>query len=199
MNTKFWQKLKIKLALINTLLIFSAFMNDSIDAKTQDKFQSQSCSNLLNTDVNDIDGKPVNLCKYKGKVLLIVNTASKCGFTGQYKDLEILYEKYKDKGLEILAFPSNDFASQEPGNEEQIKKFCTLSYKTTFPLFTKVHVKGKEQNEFYQKLTKSKGDVTWNFQKYIIGKNGEVIKKFAPWVSPTSKSVEETIRAELMK
>ncbi|MFN5539523.1 MAG: hypothetical protein ACK481_05635, partial [Candidatus Melainabacteria bacterium] len=98
MNTKFWQKLKIKLALINTLLIFSAFMNDSIDAKTQDKFQSQSCSNLLNTDVNDIDGKPVNLCKYKGKVLLIVNTASKCGFTGQYKDLEILYEKYKDKG-----------------------------------------------------------------------------------------------------
>jgi glutathione peroxidase len=190
---------KIKLALISTLFIFLAIMNDSIDAKTQDKAQSQSCSNLLNTEVNDIDGKPVNLCKYQGKVLLIVNTASKCGFTGQYKDLEILYEKYKDKGFEILAFPSNDFASQEPGNEEQIKKFCTLSYHTTFPLFAKVHVKGKEQNELYQKLTKSKGDVTWNFQKYIVSKNGEVIKKFAPWTSPTSKSIEEIIRAELAK
>ncbi|MDX1921000.1 MAG: glutathione peroxidase, partial [Candidatus Caenarcaniphilales bacterium] len=158
-----------------------------------------TCSSLLNTLVKDIDGNEVNLCKYQGKVLLIVNTASKCGFTKQFYDLEKIYEQFKGQGLEILAFPSNDFANQEPANEEQIKNICRVDYKTTFPLFSKTHVKGKNRSQLYENLTSGKGDVQWNFQKYLVNKKGQVVKKFAPWVSPSSQDIVKAINEELKK
>lgn len=158
-----------------------------------------ACSTLLNTTVKDIEGNEVNLCKYYGKVLLIVNTASKCGFTKQFYDLEKIYEQYKSQGLEILAFPSNDFANQEPANDEQIKNLCKTEYKTSFPLFAKAHVKGKSRLKLYEDLASAKGDVQWNFQKYLINKRGQVVKKFAPWVSPNSKDILKAIDEELKK
>lgn len=161
--------------------------------------EANTCSDLLNTVVKDIDGEEVNLCKYQGKVVLVVNTASKCGFTGQYAGLQALYAKYKDQGLEILAFPSNDFARQEPGNEDQIKKFCQQNYHVTFPMFSKVRVRGREMSPIYEKLTSSKGTVQWNFQKYLINRRGQVVKKFAPWIKPLSSPLEAAIKEELQK
>lgn len=165
-----------------------------------EKVNSNSgCSDLLNTQVKTIEGEEISLCKYQGKVLLIVNTASKCGFTKQYADLENLYDKYKADGFEVLAFPSNDFADQEPGNEEQIKKFCSANFNVTFPLHAKSHVKGKNKSDLYLKLSSAKGDVQWNFQKYLVNRKGQVIKKFAPWTSPLSPSLEDLIKEELKK
>jgi glutathione peroxidase len=190
-NKSLYKSTKLYFLLAFTILFI--FSNSMV-------FSKDNCSsNILNTVVKDIDGKDVNLCNYEGKVLLIVNTASKCGFAGQYKDLEKLYEKYKAKGFEVLAFPSNDFAGQEPGNETEIKKFCTLNYQATFPLFSKVHVKGKQQNPLYQKLTSAKGGVQWNFQKYLVARNGQVVKKFSPWTSPLSDDIEKAIVNELNK
>jgi glutathione peroxidase len=183
-NSIRWVTLILSILFLNT-------MNFPIEAN--------NCSNLLNTVVKDIDGHEVNLCKYQGKVILVVNTASRCGFTGQYGDLEKVYKKYKERGLEVLAFPSNDFAGQEPGNEEQIKKFCQINYDVSFPMFAKVHVRGREQSPIYEKLTSSKGTVQWNFQKYLINKKGQVVKKFAPWIKPISSPLETAILEELTK
>lgn len=172
----------------------------AVDHKLDNSLNNLSaCSTLLNTTVKDIDGNEVNLCKYYGKVLLIVNTASKCGFTKQFYDLEKIYEQYKSQGLEILAFPSNDFANQEPANDDQIKNICKTEYKTTFPLFAKSHVKGKSKLKLYEDLASAKGDVQWNFQKYLINKKGQVVKKFAPWISPNSKDIVKAINEELKK
>lgn len=157
------------------------------------------CSSILDTKVKNINGEEVNLCQYQGKVLLIVNTASKCGFTRQYADLQKLYVKYKDSGFEVLAFPSNDFANQEPAKEEQIQKFCKSEFNITFPLFSKIHVKGKNQFELYEKLSSAKGGVQWNFQKYLINKKGQVVAKFAPWVNPLSKDIVQSIEYEVSK
>ncbi|MDX1918707.1 MAG: glutathione peroxidase [Candidatus Caenarcaniphilales bacterium] len=151
------------------------------------------CSGVLNHKVRDIHGGEVDLCNYQGKALLVVNTASKCGFTGQYDDLQKLYEIYHSRGFEVLAFPSNDFAAQEPGDNQQIAKFCTVNYKITFPLFAKINVKGKEQSPFYSDLEKAKGGVVWNFQKYLIDRNGKVIGKFAPWTNPMSEIIQREI------
>src|SRR5205085_4548377 len=116
----------------------------------------------LDFTVKDIDGKDVNLSDYKGKVVMMVNVASKCGFTPQYKGLEALYRKYKDQGFVILGFPANDFKSQEPGTNEQIKEFCTSKYDVTFPMMSKISVKGDDQHPLYKQLTEAKGPVTWN-------------------------------------
>ena len=149
--------------------------------------------------VNDIKGQPVDLADYEGKVLLIVNTASKCGFTPQLKSMEELYQEYKDQGLEILAFPSNDFAGQEPLNGEEIESFCTLNYQSSFPLFEKVHVKGQESCDLYQFLAdkKQNGQINsvpkWNFHKYLVDKEGKVIDYFYAITSPTSSKVKRAI------
>ncbi|MES2463564.1 MAG: glutathione peroxidase [Armatimonadota bacterium] len=152
--------------------------------------------------VKDIDGKTVKLDRYKGKTL-IVNTASLCGNTPQYASLEKLYQKYKGQGLRILAFPANNFGSQEPGSDGQIKEFCSLKYKTTFDLFSKVDVKGANQAPLYKYLTsketdpKFAGEVEWNFAKFLIGRDGKVVNRFKAGTDPLTPDVEKTIVASL--
>jgi glutathione peroxidase len=150
--------------------------------------------------VKTIDGKDVSLSSYKGKALLIVNTASQCGYTPQYKGLEALYQQYKDKGLEILAFPSNDFGGQEPGSNEEIKKFCELKFKTTFPLFAKIPVKGDAAHPLYKYLTGLKengGEVAWNFNKFLVTPEGKVVAHLASGADPTSDAVKKQVEAVL--
>jgi glutathione peroxidase len=143
--------------------------------------------------VKTIDGKEASLAEYKGKALLIVNTASQCGYTPQYAGLEALYVKYRDRGFTVLGFPSNDFGGQEPGTNTEIKKFCELRYKTTFPLFSKIPVKGDDANPLYKYLTslpgKQGGAITWNFNKFLIGPDGTVIEHFDSRVDPMSSEL----------
>ena len=147
---------------------------------------------LYDLSVDDIKGKPVKLSKYKGKVLLIVNTASECGFTPQYKGLEALYEKFHAKGLEVLGFPCNQFGAQEPGDEKAIEQFCELNYGVTFPMFAKVDVNGDDASPLFKHLKSAKKGILgsetikWNFTKFLVGKDGKVIKRFAPNDSPES-------------
>ena len=140
--------------------------------------------------VTSIEGEEVSLSQYRGKVVLIVNVASKCGYTSQYEDLQKLYEEYKDRGFVILGFPANDFMGQEPGSDEEIQSFCKKNFGVTFPMFSKISVKGDDQAELYRYLTdKSQngvvdGKVKWNFQKYLIDQSGRPVKKFKPGVKP---------------
>jgi len=158
---------------------------------------------VLDFHVKDIDGKDVDLGKYRGKVLLIVNTASQCGFTPQYKDLEAIYQKYKDQGLEVLAFPANEFGAQEPGDNSQIKEFCSNNYKVSFPLFSKIVVNGERTHPLYQFLTsdstnpKFAGKIPWNFTKFLVDRKGEVIDRFQPKDNPSSEKVATAIEKAL--
>ena len=153
--------------------------------------------------MKDIDGKDVKLDAYKGKVAMIVNVASKCGLTPQYEGLEALYEKYKDKGFVILGFPANNFMGQEPGTEKEIKEFCSLKYNVTFPMFSKISVKGTDQHPFYTYLTNKQsnpgfdGDVTWNFEKFLADKNGKIIARFSPKTTPEDPEITKTIESAL--
>jgi len=151
--------------------------------------------------LKDIDGKDTSLKAYDGKVVLVVNVASKCGLTPQYEALESIYRKYKDQGLVIVGFPCNDFAGQEPGTAEEIKTFCSRKYDVTFPLMAKLHVKGPEQHPLYATLTgkdaKFPGDVEWNFGKFLLGKNGEVLQRFAPKTKPDAEEITAAIEAAL--
>lgn len=159
--------------------------------------------NFYDYSVKDIDGKDTPLSKYKGKIALVVNTASQCGFTPQYKDLEALFEKYKGKGLVVLGFPSNDFGGQEPGSNAEVKKFCETRFKVTFPLFSKNPVKGAEKQEVYKFLTEAsdknfQGEVGWNFEKFLVNKDGKVVARFKSGVTPTGSELETKIQ-ELLK
>ena len=153
--------------------------------------------------VKTIDGKEASLADYKGKALLIVNTASECGYTPQYAGLEALYEKYKDRGFAVLGFPSNDFGAQEPGTNAEIKKFCELRYKTTFPLFSKIPVKGPDADPLYKYLTglpgKQGGAITWNFNKFLIAPDGKVIEHFDSKVEPMSPDLTAKLEQVLPK
>jgi len=154
--------------------------------------------------LNDIDGKPTALKAYAGKVILLVNVASKCGNTPQYKGLEAMYEKYKDRGFVIVGVPCNDFASQEPGTAEEIKAFCTGKYNVTFPLMAKIHVKGPEQHPLYAALTSKgaaipgpTGDIDWNFAKFVIGRDGKPVKRFGNKVQPDNADLVRTVETAL--
>ena len=153
--------------------------------------------------MKDIDGKDAKLDAYKGKVVMIVNTASKCGLTPQYEGLQNLYDKYKDKGFVVLGFPANNFMGQEPGTEKEIKDFCNLKYNVTFPMFSKISVKGADQHPFYTFLTNEKsnpgfeGDITWNFEKFLADKNGKIIARFNPKTTPDSPEVVAAIEKAL--
>jgi len=141
--------------------------------------------------VRSAKGEDVSMADYKGKVLLIVNTATGCGFTPQYEGLQKLYDKYKDKGLEILDFPCNQFGHQAPGTEEEIQEFCTLKYKTTFPLFAKVEVNGKNEEPLFRYLKSQEGgflgdDIKWNFTKFLVSREGTVVGRYAPITKPES-------------
>ena len=147
--------------------------------------------NIYDFKVRSAKGEDVSMADYKGKVLLIVNTATGCGFTPQYEGLQKLYDKYKDKGLEILDFPCNQFGHQAPGTEEEIQEFCTLKYKTTFPLFAKVEVNGKNEEPLFRYLKSQEGgflgdDIKWNFTKFLVSRNGTVIGRYAPIIKPES-------------
>ncbi|MDH4302025.1 MAG: glutathione peroxidase [Nitrospira sp.] len=140
----------------------------------------------------DIDGHPVDLKTFKGKVLLIVNTASFCGNTPQYEGLQEMYERYRERGFEVLAFPANDFGQQEPGTNQEIKGFCYTKYSISFPLFSKISVGGKEKHPLYRYLTEQSafpGRVTWNFQKYLVDRSGNVIGKYDPGMNPLSPAI----------
>ncbi len=159
-------------------------------------------SNISDIAVKNIKGKEEKLADYQGKVLLIVNVASFCGYTPQYKGLEQLNQDYKDKGLQVLGFPCNDFGAQEPGTNEEITTFCETNYGVTFDLMDKVHAKGSEQHPLYKTLTNSvepQGDVAWNFEKFLISKQGEVVARFSSGVTPTSPELIQAIEAELAK
>ncbi len=147
-----------------------------------------------------IDGKPQKLSVYKGHPLLIVNTASLCGFTPQYTDLENLYKKYASKGLKIAAFPANEFGAQEPGSDADIKKFCLTKYSVSFDLYSKIVVKGEGINPLYQYLTKDSGypgEIPWNFSKFLVDKKGKVVARFGPEADPTGKDVTTAVEKAL--
>ncbi len=160
-------------------------------------------SSVHDFTMNSIDGQPVALAQFKGKVALIVNVASRCGFTPQYAGLEALYRKYKDRGFVVLGFPANNFMGQEPGTNEEIKEFCSRKYNVTFPMFAKISVKGSDQAPLYQFLTDKKlhpntgGDIRWNFTKFLVDRNGKVIARFGSTVSPESNEMVRAIEAAL--
>lgn len=153
--------------------------------------------NIYAFKMKDIDGHQIHLNKFKGKVLLVVNVASKCGFTPQYAGLEKLYREYKDKGVVILGFPANNFASQEPGTDSEIKQFCTSKYDVTFPMFSKISVKGDDQAALYHWLITNSDrpgdDIEWNFTKFVIGKDGHVFRRLKPQDSPDSPALRQAI------
>lgn len=152
--------------------------------------------------MKDIDGNDTSLAPYKGKVLLIVNVASKCGYTPQYEGLQAIYEEYKDQGLEIVGFPANNFKGQEPGTEEDIKEFCTLNYGVTFPMTSKVSVVGADQDPLFSYLTSLEnsdfdGEIKWNFEKFLVDKDGNLIRRFRSKVKPESTELKTAIEALL--
>jgi glutathione peroxidase len=159
--------------------------------------------NVKQITVKDIDGKSIKLADYKGKVLLIVNVASYCGYTKQYAGLEQIYKEYKDKGFEILAFPCNQFGEQEPGTNEEIKTFCSSKFDVTFKLFDKIDVNGKYKSPLYSVLTDNevtgKADIKWNFEKFLVDKEGNIVARYSSKVEPNSKELISGIEKELKK
>ena len=155
--------------------------------------------------MKDIDGKEVSLDRYKGKVLLVVNVASKCGLTPQYAQLQAFYEKYRDKGVEVLGFPANNFMGQEPGSDADIKQFCTNKFKVTFPMFAKISVKGKDMHPLYRFLTEKDQNgavdapVKWNFQKFLVDQQGHVVASFDPQTTVDEPAVIEAVEKLLKK
>ena len=155
-------------------------------------------SNVHEFTLNSIDGKPAPLSAYQGKVVLIVNVASRCGFTPQYAGLEALYEKYKDRGFVILGFPANNFGGQEPGTNEEIKTFCSTKYNVTFPMYSKISVKGDDKAPLYQFLTDATGsEIQWNFTKFLVDRDGKMIARFESKVTPESADVTSAIEKAL--
>ncbi len=150
-----------------------------------------------------IDGQPVKLKHYKGKVVMVVNVASRCGYTPQYAGLEKLYEQYKDRGFVIVGVPANNFAQQEPGTNEEIKKFCSTKYNVTFPMMSKVSVKGDDKTPLYQYLTSAAddpqfgGEIKWNFTKFLVGRDGKLVARFEPAITPDSTQVKTAIESAL--
>ena len=190
----------LSLAAVLALAPAAVFAADK-DTATGDK----TVPAVLNFKMKSLDGKDTDLSQYQGKVVLIVNVASFCGNTPQYKGLEALYEKYRDKGLVVLGVPANQFGGQEPKSDAEIAEFCDATYHVKFPMLSKVVVKGDGICPLYQYLTsketdpKFAGDIEWNFAKFLVGRDGEVVARFKPKVQPESKEVVEAIQAELAK
>jgi len=181
---------------------FVAMVASSSDAAEQG---DKKAPRALSFRMKSLSGQDVDLGKYQGKVVMIVNVASKCGFTPQYKQLQALHVKYGGKGLAILGFPCNQFLSQEPGAAEEIMQFCRVNYGVTFDMFAKVKVNGEDACDLYKYLTsldtkpKGAGKISWNFEKFIIGRNGEVVARFKPFTKPDAPKVVKVIEQELAK
>ncbi len=183
------------------LILFLGF--NFAQAQKQMKTGEKQMPSIYDFTMNDIDGNPVKLEQYKGKAILIVNVASKCGNTPQYEGLQDLYKKYGDKGLVILGFPANNFGGQEPGTNEEIKDFCTTNYSVTFPMFSKISVKGEDIHPLYKYLTSAEtdpefaGDITWNFNKFLINPSGKIVARFDTKDKPESEKVVKAIQLAL--
>ncbi|MBI1937308.1 MAG: glutathione peroxidase [Ignavibacteriales bacterium] len=192
--------MKIK-RIINFVSSILVLLTTSIFASHNSSKGNGMDSNIKDISVKDIDGKEIKLSGYKGKVLLIINVASECGYTPQYEGLQKIYEQYKDKGFEILAFPCNDFGAQEPGTNEEIKNFCSAKYNVTFKLFDKIKIIGEDKSPLYEILinnTDDRGDVKWNFEKFLIDKSGNIISRFRSKVKPESEELTKAVE-ELLK
>tara|TARA_R110002049_G_scaffold154425_3_gene318956 strand:- start:7862 stop:8407 length:546 start_codon:yes stop_codon:yes gene_type:complete len=181
---------------MKTTLIFLILMAFGIN--------SDAPTSIYEFKAESIDGEIISLETYKGKTVLIVNVASKCGFTPQYEGLQALYDFYKDAGLVILGFPANNFKGQEPGTDEEIKQFCTLEYGVEFPMFSKVSVKGDDQDELFAYLTSLEnpdftGEINWNFEKFLISKEGKLLRRFRSKVKPQSEEIVSAIKSEFGK
>lgn len=169
----------------------------------EDKVDAKKAGAAISFSMKSLDGKEIDLKSYAGKVVLVVNTASKCGLTPQYKDLQAINEKYKDKGLAVLGFPCNQFMAQEPGDAKQISEFCTKNYGVTFDMFAKVEVNKDGACDLYKYLTAKaappvgKGPVTWNFEKFLINRQGELVNRFSPRTEPDATEVIAAIEKEL--
>lgn len=163
---------------------------------------SDAMAPVYSFTLNDIDGKSLALNTFTGKVMLLVNTASLCGNTPQYEGLQTLYKQYRERGLEILAFPANNFGKQEPGTNEEIKSFCYTKYALEFPLFSKISVKGQDMHPLYHYLTTQSpfpGEIEWNFQKFLVNRQGEIIARYRPGLKPLSPQIVEDIERALDK
>jgi len=188
---------KIALIALSLFIAAGCLMSDSTPtAELKNK-------SILDFKMKDIDGNDVKLKKYKGNVLLVVNTASKCGYTPQYEGLQATFDKYKAEGFYVLGFPANNFGGQEPGTAAEIKEFCTTKYKVTFPMFAKISVKGDDQDPLYKFLTSKEtnpnfaGDITWNFNKFLIDKKGNVVARFSSKDTPDGETVTQAIEKYL--
>lgn len=185
--------------LFSALALATALLPRAVSAADDAKKPSSP----LDFTVQNIDGTPVDLGTFKGDVLLIVNTASQCGLTPQYEGLQSVYEKYKGQGFAVLAFPANEFGKQEPGTDTEIKQFCSTNYKVSFPLFSKIVVKGEGLHPLYQYLTlpdtnpKFSGEIGWNFAKFLVNRKGEVIARFNPQVKPDAPEVIKALETAL--
>jgi glutathione peroxidase len=187
-----------KLMILIALLVGFTFAFAGDDPKKG----SDAVPPVLNFKMKSLAGQEVDLSKYQGKVLLMVNTASKCGYTPQYKDLEALYKKYHERGLEVLGFPADNFGHQEPGTDQQIAEFCEKNFGVTFPMFSKVSVKGDDQVPLFQYLTANApetGEIKWNFEKFLISRDGKIVHRFRSKVKPSSDQVTQAVEQELAK
>lgn len=188
------------LSIINTALVFFSTVVTKSHITAAESYKAQS---IYDITIDDIHGKKVSLSDYKGKVLLIVNVASACGYTPQYEELEQLNKKYKDKGLVIIGIPSNDFGEQEPGTNEEIERFCTTTFNVTFPMMSKTSTKGEKQHPLFTFLTSGQGkvelagDVAWNFEKFIIDRNGNISNRFRSKTKPSSPECVEALNRAL--
>jgi glutathione peroxidase-family protein len=182
------------------LVIPGLFLAGAVQAQQK---ETNTMSSIHDFTVKQIDGTSAALSNYKGKVLLIVNVASRCGFTGQYAGLQKLYETYKDRGLVVLGFPANDFLFQEPGSNKEIAEFCSLKYHVTFPMFEKIVVTGSNSHPLYKYLTDKatnpefSGKITWNFNKFLIGRDGRILNRFGSRTEPENKDVTAAIEKAL--
>lgn len=164
---------------------------------------SENTSSALDFTMKSIDGKEVDLSQYKGKVVLVVNVASECGLTPQYQQLQSLFEEHQDDGLVVLGFPCNQFGGQEPGTDAEVKQFCTEKYEVTFPMFSKIDVNGEDRAPLFQHLTTQElppagsGDIKWNFEKFLIDREGKAVARFGPRTKPDEKEVIATIKKAL--
>lgn len=188
-----------------TMTAVAAICAAHLGTTTNEVFAEKATATVLDQEVKSLEGKKVDLTQYKGKVVMIVNVASRCGATPQYSALQDLYETFKDDGLVVLGFPCNQFGRQEPGSADQIREFCTANYGVTFPIMEKVDVNGDEATPIYKALTKVEtapkkaGPIGWNFEKFLIGRNGAVVARYGTSTEPDDAQVVAAIKAELAK
>ena len=193
------EAVKMKLAAFSMWFVESYYKIKEIPMQKQ---APAALGKIYSFEMKSIDGKPVSLSAYKGNVLLIVNVASLCGFTPQYDALETLYQRYKDKGLKILAFPANNFGEQEPGGDGEIKAFCRTKFSVSFDLFSKISVKSADIHPLYQFLTRESGlpgEIPWNFSKFLLDREGKVVARYGPSTEPLSKTLTNKIEELLIR